>query len=570
MISLASHRRWALNFGPWTKSKPQRFPTKMTVAELARKARQAPAEMTAVERAMLVLHQGMSSEKEETKLRAAAAVAQVDAINQRDELANRKKAEQPSIRVVSQTPAISLHEFVRQAWLHLEPDVAFVDNWHIHALCEHLEAALDGRISQLLVNVPPGCMKSLLTSVFLPMWAWGPRQMPATRWMFISYDQKLSSRDSRKCRTLSRSDWYQKSWGHVFRIVADQNQKWRFDNDAHGWRIATSVGGLGTGEHPDILVADDFLNAAQAKSETERTSRIEWWDATIPTRGVSRGVRRIVIGQRLHEDDLCGHLLAEGGWEHICLPMEFEPGRMKPTSLGWTDSRQQPGELLWPALFPRERVDETIRTMRPHHAAGQLQQRPSAPQGEIFKREWFQLVSLEELPVDLFTAARAIRYWDKAGTEGAGAYTAGVLMARYERLWFVMDVHRGQWAAFARENEIKATTERDAQEWTNYAVWQEQEPGSGGKESAENTVRNLAGYAIHTERVTGDKQSRWEPWEAQLDAGKVRMLRADWNQAYIDEHCAAPNGRFKDQIDASSGAFSKLAKKQGFFVATGE
>jgi predicted phage terminase large subunit-like protein len=143
-------------------------------------------------------------------------------------------------------------------------------------------------------------------------------------------------------------------------------------------------------------------------------------------------------------------------------------------------------------------------------------------------------------------------------------------MVRYENLWFVMDVHRGQWGAFARESEIKATTERDAQEWTNYSVWQEQEPGSGGKESAENTTRNLAGYAIHTERVTGEKQSRWEPWEAQLEAGNVRLLRGGWNQAYIDEHCAAPNGKFKDQIDASSGAFSKLAKKRGFFVATGD
>ncbi len=120
---------------------------------------------------------------------------------------------------------MSLHEFVRQAWPHLETDIAFVDNWHIQALCEHLEAVLDGRIKQLLVNVPPGCMKSLLTAVFLPMWAWGPRARPETRWMFISYDQKLSTRDSRKCRTLLQSDWYQANWGHVFRIVGDQNQK---------------------------------------------------------------------------------------------------------------------------------------------------------------------------------------------------------------------------------------------------------------------------------------------------------------------------------------------------------
>ena len=549
--------------------KGQRFPTRMSVAELARKAQQAPTEMTAIERAVLVMHQGMLNEKDEIKLRAAATVAQLEAINQRDDLARKRRdrSERLRSRRANETPRPTLHEFVRQAWPHLETDVAFVDNWHIQALCEHLEAVLDGRISQLLVNVPPGCMKSLLTAVFLPMWAWGPRGMPETRWMFISYDQKLSTRDSRKCRTLLNSDWYQANWGDVFRIVADQNQKSRFDNDAMGWRIATSVGGLGTGEHPDLLVADDFLNAAQAKSEAERTSRIDWWDATIPTRGLSRGVRRIVIGQRLHEDDLPGHLLAEGGWEHICLPMEFEPDRMKPTSLGWSDPRTEPGQLLWPALFSRERVNESIRVMRPHHAAGQLQQRPSAPQGELFQREWFPIISREDLPADLLANSKAVRYWDKAGTEGSGAYTAGVLMARHETGWFVIDVRRGQSGALHREQEIKAAAERDSQFWENYSIWQEQEPGSGGKESAENTARNLAGFAIHTERVTGEKESRWEPWEAQLEAGNVRLVRGDWNQAYIDEHCAAPNGKYKDQIDASAGAFMKLARKWGFFVA---
>ncbi|HUE17056.1 MAG TPA: hypothetical protein VMR25_22955 [Planctomycetaceae bacterium] len=554
--------------------KGQRFPTRMSVAELFRKAKQTPTEMTAVERAVLVMHQGMLNEKDEIKLRAAASVARVEAINQRDDLAARRRDARPeqlaNLRVTNEKTEMRLHEFVREAWPQLETDVAFVDNWHIQAMCEHLEAVLDGRIKQLLVNIPPGCMKSLLTAVFLPMWAWGPRGMPETRWMFVSYDQKLSTRDSRKCRTLLHSDWYQKRWGRVFRLVDDQNQKIRFDNDAQGWRIATSVGGLVTGEHPDVLVADDFLNAAQAKSEVERTSRIEWWDATIPTRGMSRGVRRIVIGQRLHEDDLSGHLLAEGGWEHICLPMEFETGRMPPTSLGWTDPRTEVGELLWPALFTRERVDESIRVMRPHHAAGQLQQRPSAPQGDLFKREWFKVVAKDELPADLYTKAKAVRYWDKAGTEGGGAYTAGVLMARHAGLWYVVDVRRGQWGALARENEIKAAAEHDAEHWATYAVWQEQEPGSGGKESAENTVRNLAGFAIHTERVTGEKVSRWQPWEAQLESGNVRLVRGNWNKAYIDEHCAAPNGKYKDQIDASAGAFMKLTKKRGFFVATGD
>jgi predicted phage terminase large subunit-like protein len=462
----------------------------------------------------------------------------------------------------------SLHEFVKQAWPCVESSVAFVDNWHIEAVCRHLEATLDGSIRQLLLTIPPGCMKSLLTSVFLPCWAWGPRRRPDVRWLFLSYDQRLSTRDSLKCRYLIESPWYQQNWGKVFSLAKDQNQKTRFDTDARGWRIASCVGGLGTGEHPDMLIADDFMNAAQAHSETERKSRIEWWEQTIPTRGVSRGVRRIVIGQRLHEDDLPGHLLAEGGWEHICLPMEFETGRMQPTSLGWTDPRTKVGELLWPALFNKASVDETARKLRPHGAAGQLQQRPTAPQGELFKREWFkQQIDESELPADFYAIGTAVRYWDKAGTESSGDYTAGVLVVKYGPKWYVRDVVRGQWGAWRREQTIKQTAEADAVKFSRVSVWQEREPGSGGKESAENTVRNLAGYAIRSDLVTGEKTSRWEGWEAQLEAGNIVIVRGMWNHDFIDEHCAAPNGKHDDQIDAAAGAFIKLALRRGFCVA---
>ncbi len=278
-----------------------------------------------------------------------------------------------------------------------------------------------------------------------------------------------------------------------------------------------------------------------------------------------------MIGQRLHEDDLPGHLLAEGGWEHICLPMEFETGRMKPTSLGWTDPRPEVGELLWPALFSRERVDESVRTMRPHHAAGQLQQRPSAPQGELFKREWFPVVVHRGVCPP--TCSRTPRP-SATGTRRAPKGAAPTRRACSWRGTKACGTCSTCGAASGARSNAKAKSKRPPSAthkfWANYSVWQEQEPGSGGKESAENTVRNLAGFAIHTERVTGEKQSRWEPWEAQLEAGNVRLVRGEWNKAYIDEHCAAPNGKYKDQIDASAGAFMKLAKKRGFFVATGD
>jgi predicted phage terminase large subunit-like protein len=176
--------------------------------------------------------------------------------------------------------------------------------------------------------------------------------------------------------------------------------------------------------------------------------------------------------------------------------------------------------------------------------------RPAA--GMVFNRAWFQII--DACPHDVIAR---IRYWDKAATEGGGAYTCGVKMARTEKnLFIVEDVIRGQWSSMQRERVIEETARMDG---PNVYVWVEQEPGSGGKESAENTVRRLAGYVAHADRVTGDKLARAEPYAAQVEAGNTYLVRADWNKQYIDELDSFPDGRYVDQADASSGAFNKLA-----------
>ena len=285
----------------------------------------------------------------------------------------------------------SLYHFTKQAWNVIEPEKPFIDNWHIAALSEHLQAVVNPvtdesrmlhefYIRKLLVNIPPGCMKSILVNVTFPAWVWGPNNKPSKRFLYASYDQSLSMRDSVKCRDLIRSDWYRERWGSVFKLAYGQDQKKKFENNKKGWRLATSVGGTGTGEHPDIIVVDDPHSAQQAESETERRSAIEWWSGTISTRGVSRQVSRIIIMQRLHDQDLSGHVLKnEKGWLHICLPMRFEPDRMETTPLGFNDPRTKVGELLWPALFGEEAVDDLERSLRAvseASIAGQLQQRP--------------------------------------------------------------------------------------------------------------------------------------------------------------------------------------------------
>ena len=240
-----------------------------------------------------------------------------------------------------------LHEFVRQAWPVLEPSTPFVDGIHVQAICLHLQAVIEGRIRDLIINVPPGHSKSLLTAVFWPAWVWIDR--PQIRWLFASYAAALSVRDSVRCRRLIESEWYQRRWGNRYRLSGDQNQKNRFENDQTGYRIATSVGGSATGERADVVVVDDPHSVDQAESDAERRTAVEWFNGTMCTRlnDFTSG-HRIVIQQRLHENDLTGDLLSKGGFEQLCLPAEFEPERRCATSIGWSDPRVEPGELLWP------------------------------------------------------------------------------------------------------------------------------------------------------------------------------------------------------------------------------
>jgi len=209
--------------------------------------------------------------------------------------------------------------------------------------------------------------------------------------LFSSYSATLSGRDSLKCRRLIESDWYRERWGSRYQLTSDQNQKQRFENDRTGYRIATSVGGSATGERADVVVVDDPHSVEQAASDVERRTAVEWWNGTMSTRlnDFSNG-HKVVIQQRLHEMDLTGDLLVKGGYELLCLPAEFEPERKCSTSIGWTDPRTEIGELLWPQKVTRAELAEVKVALGSYRYAGQYQQRPTPPEGGIFKRSWWR------------------------------------------------------------------------------------------------------------------------------------------------------------------------------------
>lgn len=265
--------------------------------------------------------------------------------------------------------------------------------------------------------------------------------------------------------------------------------------------------------------------------------------------------------QRLHQQDLSGYVLdKEPGWEHLCLPMRYEPDRMKKTSLGWIDPRRRAGELLWPDLHPKALVERTEQNLGSLRSAGQLQQRPAKTGGQLFAETWFRFV--QALPAG---TVNFVRYWDKAATEDGGDYAAGVLMAEHGGHYFVVDVRRGQWSPLERNRIIRATADLDrALYGPTVQTWVEQEPGSGGKESAQISIRELAGHVVRAERATGTKWDRALPVAAQVEAQNVAIVlergaKPEWVRAFIDELVAFPTAQHDDQVDAVSGAFLKLA-----------
>lgn len=286
----------------------------------------------------------------------------------------------------------SLPHFIQGAWTQIE-SAPYIHNWHIDILSDYLSAIAHGELQNLIINIPPRFMKSLLTCVLFPTWVW--TWNPEARFLTSSYSGELAIRDAVKSRRIIRSEWYQQRFGETYQLSGDQNVKSRYENNKGGFRVAVGVGGSSTGEGGDFLIVDDPLKAQDKDSDPIRENANEWWDGTMSTRGNQpTQVARIVIMQRLHSRDLTGHILEkmkeEGAmqYEHLVLPMRFEPKRFY-SSMGFDDPRTQEDQLLWPERFPEEIVTGIEVALGERDAAGQLQQRPAPAGGAIFKSTWW-------------------------------------------------------------------------------------------------------------------------------------------------------------------------------------
>lgn len=329
------------------------------------------------------------------------------------------------------------------AWPVLEPATYYVDNWHLHAIAEHLQAVSRGEISRLIINVPFRMLKSTLVSQAWPVWEW--IEKPSIQYLTASYAKLLSVRDAVNSRRIIESAAFQEAFGDRFEMTSDQNVKSFYENSKRGTRIATATDAAGTGFGGNRIIVDDPISSLEADSEVARQRSIEWWKGTAATRfnDASKDAAVIVM-QRLHENDLTGYLLSQSGqWEHLVLPMRYSKKRMVyvsgvlveratdtiRTATGFSDPRTEEGELLCPKRLNEEAVKAIEKDLGTYHTKAQLDQAPTSRGGTIFARKDWKyykaLPSMEEVVLSLDASFKdtkssdyvALQVWGRKGAD---------------------------------------------------------------------------------------------------------------------------------------------------------
>lgn len=447
----------------------------------------------------------------------------------------------------------SFYDFVQEFWEVVSPEIP-VWNWHIKFLCDDLQTIMERVFLDLpkeydeVVNVPPGTTKSTVASVMLPIWAW--TRKPTCKAICGSFTANLSMDLSVKSRDIVLSEKFRRIFPNIT-LREDQNTKGYFANNHGGIRYAVGVGGSVMGMHAHIIIIDDPIDPEQVLSEAERKSANNWMNSQLSQRKITKAnCPTILIMQRLHQDDPSGDRLskkAAGKVRHVCLPAEVGTN-VRPSFL----KKFYKDGLLDPIRLPKS-VLADAKGRGEFFYSGQFRQDPVPEGGGMFKTSRLKW----DVPPKKFK--KLVRYWDKAGTAGGGAFTVGVLMGKdFDNRFWILDVIRGQWDSYDREKRLRRTAEEV--DGRKIIIGIEQEPGSGGKESAENTVKSLPGFRFKLVNPRGEKPLRADAFSVQVNAGNVYLVRADWNEEYVEEMKFFPHSKYKDQMDASSGGFTILTE----------
>lgn len=495
------------------------------------------------------------------RLRATENSSSASADNADHEAASSPaSAKKPKVR------KLTLQVFVREAWRILEPVTPLVWNWHLDLICEYLTLIRDekfkkvcGDIEGIIFNVPPRTMKSLLITVFFPIWVWTTK--PSRRFMFVSYSEKLSTQHSIFRRSIIESQWYQKEWGGIFTLSRDQNVKSHYENSSRGAMFSTGMQATATGMGGDILIFDDPLNPEQAISQAEREAVNLRFDTTFRSR-VNNPVKgvKIIIMQRLHELDLTGHVLARESsrWKHVSLPAVAEKDQPWRFPKSKTVVNQKVGDLLWSARLPQSFLDSQRVGMGSWAFNGQYQQTPAPLDGGIIKRQWVRFY--RQMPEKF---EFMVQSWDCTFSGGQeNDFVAGQVWARSGGKYFMLPYRTYDRLDFGPTMAaIKACHAKYPQA---HAVLIEDK--ANGPAIISELQKEIAGVVpINPE---GGKLARAQATAPLWESGSIelpdpQLFGCTWVEDYLHNICTFPKAAHDDDVDATSQALIYMRNRLG-------
>lgn len=445
----------------------------------------------------------------------------------------------------------SLHKFTREFWPLVDP-APFVDGWHIGAISEFLEAISAGQITHGVINIPPRFMKSLNCAVMWPAWEWAGR--PSLKYLGASYAESLAIRDAVKMRRLIDSRRYQELWGHKFRWNDDQNAKKRMENTAGGHRISVGRDGA-TGDGGDRVICDDPVSAKEAASKIILEGANSWWDETMSSRLNDRKTgAKLIVMQRLAQNDLTGHVLAQGGYEHLCLPFEYDPKIVIsiPALAALKDPRTQAGQLLWPERYKPEDIPSIKKEIGSYGYAGQYAQTPAPRGGGMLKLAWFRYYGALPDSLDEYLLSWDMAFKDKKEND----YVVGQYWGRKGANAYLIRQFRGHWDFPATILQFKAAA--TACKYARAKLVEDKANGPAVIATLKNTVPGI--IEINPE---GGKEARAAAVSPFIEAGNVWLpdpgsLPVDWLADFIEEIEGFPRATHDDCVDAMTQALNYM------------
>ena len=450
---------------------------------------------------------------------------------------------------------MSFYEFFKAAWIVVEPAVPLSTNWHHKYICDLLQQECERVIAQkpkdkdVIINVPFRSTKSLIVTVMFPVWAW--IKSPKLRFITSSYSATLSIELATKSRDIIFSDWFKSRWGDVFHIKKDQNLKERYENNFVGMRRATSVGGTVTGQGGDFLIVDDPLSPQMASSATERDNANEWYRTTFYSRLNQPDIGvRIIIMQRVHEDDLTGFLLGRETrlkYKHICIPAKSGDDNIKPKHL--EEFYDKDTGLFWEDRFSQRTLDDYKSALGSYGYAGQLQQTPTPLDSGMIHKDWFKV---DRYRVDDSVVNFVI---DPAYTADQKNDPSALLAYTYkDNKWQIVDC----------VNVYKEFPDlvKFIQQWVAKNGYTNRsrifvEPKASGKSIVQTLVRETGLNVKEDKPPTKDKVARVSDVSASLESGRVSLLNGDWNDEFLDQLTKFPAAKHDDMVDCLVMAVNK-------------